>query len=102
MAGSVIALFLYITGALGQQKETLEEIERSEKAGKEKTVSLEAEVGEEKKTIQIQILPQEYTDQELLALSEQLWKEVEEKIRSKFSEAFEKSLGDEEQENEEE
>ena len=80
MAGSVIALFLYITGALGQQKETLEEIERSEKAGKEKTVSLEAEVGEEKKTIQIQILPQEYTDQELLALSEQLWKEVEEKI----------------------
>ena len=29
-------------------------------------------------------------------------KEVEEKIRSKFSEAFEKSLGDEEQENEEE
>ena len=80
MAGSVIALFLYITGALGQQKETLEEIERSEKAGKEKTVSLEAEVVEEKKTIQIQILPQEYTDQELLALSEQLWKEVEEKI----------------------
>ena len=80
MAGSFIALFLYITGALGQQKETLEEIERSEKAGKEKTVSLEAEVGEEKKTIQIQILPQEYTDQELLALSEQLWKEVEEKI----------------------
>ena len=80
MAGSVIALFLYITGALGQQKETLEEIERSEKAGKEKTVSLEAEVGKEKKTIQIQILPQEYTDQELLALSEQLWKEVEEKI----------------------
>ena len=83
MAGSVIALFLYITGALGQQKETLEEIERSEKAGKEKTVSLEAEVGEEKKTIQIQILPQEYTDQELLALSEQLWKEVEEKIPGK-------------------
>ncbi len=80
MTGSVIAFFLYITGALGQQKETLEEIERSEKAGKEKTVSLEAEVGEEKKTIQIQILPQEYTDQELLALSEQLWKEVEEKI----------------------
>ena len=34
MAGSVIALFLYITGALGQQKETLEEIEKKEKAGK--------------------------------------------------------------------
>ena len=32
----------------------------------------------------------------------QIAKEVEEKIRSKFSEAFEKSLGDEEQENEEE
>ena len=29
-------------------------------------------------------------------------KEIEEKIRAKFSEAFEKSLGDEEEDNEEE
>lgn len=80
LAGSITAICLYMLSALGQEEEALSEIERSEKAGKKKTVSLEVETQEDKKTLELQVLPQEYTRQELTALSERLWEELQEKI----------------------
>lgn len=80
IAGSLLAVLLQAMGSFGKDGLALSEIQREGKAGSEKTVELEAEADGEKTTLQIQIAPQEYGEEELQELCQRLWHELEKEI----------------------
>lgn len=80
IVGSLIAFCLEILFLASQDDLLLSEVLREEKTGIKKTVEVEARLGEERKTILLQVFPQKYSDRELKELCDRMWAELEEKL----------------------
>ncbi len=80
LVGSIIAACLWTAQFLMKDQKFLSEIARSEKSGKKQLIELDAESAGDRRSLQIEVLPQEYSENELKDLCKSMWNILEKEI----------------------